>query len=55
MRWKNWGSVIISVNRAERDEVEKMEVYESICEQAQKDEMEKMEVCDSICEQATEE
>ena len=42
MRCKKWGSVKLTLNRAQRDEVEKMEVYESICEQAQKDEMDEI-------------
>ena len=33
MRWKKWRSVIGSVNRAQKDEMEKMEVRDSICEQ----------------------
>ena len=46
--------MIVSVIGAQRDEVEEMEICDSICEKAQKGEMEKMEIFDSICEQGTE-
>ena len=46
--------MIVSVNRAQKGEMEKMEICDSICERAQKDEVEKMEICGSICEQSTE-
>ena len=65
MRWKKWGSVIVSVNRAQKGEVEKMEVSDSMrwvkwrsvvvsVNRVQKDEMATVEICDSICEQGTE-
>ena len=34
MRWRKWRSVIVSVNRAQRDEVEEMEICDRICEQS---------------------
>ena len=33
MRWKKWRSVIVSVNRAQKGEMEKMEICDSTCEQ----------------------
>ena len=33
MRRRKWRSVIVSVNRAQKDEMEKMEICDSICEQ----------------------
>ena len=34
MSWRKLRSVIVSVNRAQKDEVEKMEICDSICEQS---------------------
>ena len=34
MRWRKWRSVIVSVNRAQKGEKEKMEICDTICEQS---------------------